>query len=201
MYCRLFNIVFCLVLGAHFFSGKAIGQTSHFINFLGMNVPRELVLSRTGEKLSLQGYSANLLSGDPIFVGALFTVKLEKDPSMLILNNLPAAMCYYFVRESVAAEFVKRAFTEELLINNPEWEKDPINARRLIELQTMLDREYQAGDCVVFEYSADDYLTMKINADEVKLWKNSRSLFNALLRTWVGPYPPSREFKEAILGK
>lgn len=177
----------------------ALGYT---IDFLGVDIPKQIELIQPPrEKLELQGYSIHLIDTEPFYVGALFTPKPEKKSEMLLLNDMSMAMIYYFVQENLTPEFVKTKFTEELLINNPDWDKNPVNKQRLMELQTLLDREYKVGDTLAFEYSAGDYLTVVVNGSIKGQWENGRSFYNAILRTWIGAYPPSREFKDAILGK
>lgn len=171
------------------------------VDFLGVYIPKELTLNNTRDKVKLQGYSANSVSGDPLYVGAFFSARIEKTPNMVLLSDIPMVMVCYFVQDDVSSEVLRKQFAEELLVNNPGWDNDPINKNRLIELQNNLQQTLNAGDIIMFEYASNDELTLKINNKVMKVWPNSRSLFNAILRTWIGPYPPTREFKEAILGK
>lgn len=174
----------------------AIGQ----VDFLGVLIPKQIQLNQARETVSLQGYSAKLINGEPFYVGAFFSSKPEKQPSMLLLSDSPMAMICYIVQDDVNPDIIRRIFTEEILVNNPGWESVTLNKSRLAELQSVFQNTYNAGDILGFEYSSSGELVFTINGRVLKSWPNGRTLFNALLRTWIGPYPPSREFKEAILG-
>jgi hypothetical protein len=174
----------------------AIGQ----VDFLGVLIPKQIQLNQARETVSLQGYAAKLINGEPFYVGAFFSSKPEKRPSMLLLSDSPMAMICYIVQDDVNPDIIRRIFTEEILVNNPGWESETLNKSRLVELQSVFQNTYNAGDILGFEYSSSGELVFTINGGVLKSWPNGRTLFNALLRTWIGPYPPSREFKEAILG-
>lgn len=187
----LISILFCWPLWSSANTG---------INFLGVIIPKELVLDGTKEKVVLQGYSANTVEGDPLYIGAFFSNIIEKNPKMILLKDSAMAMVFYFIQDDVSSPILKKIFVEELLVNSQGWEKDALNKGRLEELQQYLQYNLNSGDKVSFEYASNDELTLKVNDKVVKIWSNSRSLFNAVLRTWIGPYPPTREFKHAILG-
>lgn len=186
-------VVFCLLL-------SKVAVASGQIDFLGILIPRQMQLKQTQEKVNLQGYSANLVNGSPFYVGALFTSKPIKQPTMLLLSDLPMAMVCYIVQDDVTPDMMVKTFTEELLVNNPGWENEVLNKARLTELQALFQNIYNAGDVLAFEYSSNGEMLVSINGTVLKSWQNGRTLFNALLRTWIGPYPPTRDFKEAILG-
>lgn len=172
-----------------------------YLSFLGIKIPKEMVLKETQEKTSLQGYAANFVGENPLYIGAFFTSKIQKEASLLLLEDLSMAMVFFFLQDDVSAEKVVRIFTEELLLNNPGWDQEPLNKERLKELEEIFQQTVNSGDKITFEYTANDMLTVSINGKVMKSWKNSRSLFDALLKIWIGPYPPSRAFKENILGK
>lgn len=171
------------------------------LNFLGIKIPKEMTLDGTQEKTLLQGYAANFVGENPLYVGAFFTSKIQKEASLLLLEDLSMAMVFFFLQDDVSAEKVVRIFTEELLLNNPGWDQEPLNKDRLKELEAVFQQTINSGDKITFEYSSSDILTVSINGKVEKSWKNSRSLFNALLKIWIGSYPPNRAFKENILGK
>lgn len=178
---------------------KNFAATDH-VDFLGVLIPKQMVLKQSHDKVNLQGYSANLISGEPVYVGAFFTSKPEKKSSMLLLSDTPMAMVCYIIQDDLTAERFKMIFTEEMLVNNPGWDNETFNKNRLIEFQSIFTGTFNAGDIIAFEYASDGELTITVNGDIAKSWTNGRSLFNAILKTWIGPYPPTRNFKDAILG-
>lgn len=173
----------------------------HHLDFLGAEIPKVFILKKTNEKIVLQGYAANYQEENLLYVGALFSSKIEKESSVLLLSDLSMAMIFFFLEDDIPVEKIARMFSEEVSINTPALKNDPINVRRLQELQSVFQNPFQAGDKIVFEYTSNDELSVYLNDLLVVTWKNSRSFFNALLRMWIGAYPPSRGFKEGILGQ
>lgn len=193
-------INFCAAILLLIYSTFAIAESNH-LDFLGAKIPKQIILENTQEKTLLQGYAANFIGENPLYVGALFTSKTQKEAPMLLLEELSMVMVFFFLQDDVSSEKVARIFTEELLLNNPGWDHRSLNKDRLNELKEVFQQTMNAGDKITFEYASNGMLTVSINDKAVKNWKNSRSLFSALLKIWIGPYPPSRAFKENILGK
>ncbi len=170
------------------------------ISFMGVQIPKEIIFAKTHDKTFLQGFAVNNNEGYPLYVGALLTSEPEKLPAMLFLKDLSMTMIFFIVQEDVSSDTIVRIFTEELILNNPGWDKDKLNQIRLEELASLFKQAMNVGDKIEFQYSSEDNLSVFINGTFVKSWKNSRSLFNAILRIWIGPYPPSRDFKNNVLG-
>lgn len=166
-----------------------------FTQVLGVSLPYEL----QQDKLTLNGHAVATLWGTQAFVAALYTPQNEKRAEMLILNDQPLAMMYYFVRDDISAQMLSQALTEAILINNGGWENKKLDKTRLLELKEAIDRTYNAGDTLGFYYSPTQGVTMMVNGQAYKHWPHAKSFYNMLLRTWIGPYPPSRAFKKAIL--
>ncbi|MBS0286643.1 MAG: chalcone isomerase family protein [Proteobacteria bacterium] len=166
---------------------------------LGVSLPYELNIGTPQEKLTLNGHAVATLWGTQAFVGALYTPQNEKRAEMLILNDQPLLMMYYFVRDDISAQMLSQALTEAILINSGGWEDKKLDKARLLELKAAIDRSYNAGDTLGFYYSPTNGVTMIVNGKETKHWPHAKSFYNMLLRTWIGPYPPTRAFKRAIL--
>lgn len=193
-------INFCIAIVFSIYSTLVIAGSPD-VDFLGAKIPKEIILENTQEKTNLQGYAANFVGENPLYVGALFTSKMQKEASMLLLEDLSMAMVFFFLQDDISSEKIVRIFMEELLLNNPGWDDEPLNKERLKELEEIFQKTINSGDKISFEYASNDMLTVCVNGKPLKSWKNSRSLFGALLKIWIGPYPPSRAFKENILGK
>ncbi len=166
---------------------------------LGVALPKEVTLKQTQEKLNLNGHAVVTMWGQETYVGALYTPYIEKRVEMLILNDEPLAMMFYFVRDDITPHMLSKAFTEAILVNNGGWDNKKLDRTRIMELIGALKQNMNAGDVLAFYYSPKNGVLMVIN-DEIQYhWPHAKSFFNVLLRMWVGPYPPSRGFKRAIL--
>ncbi|MCS5710903.1 chalcone isomerase family protein [Candidatus Berkiella aquae] len=169
-----------------------------YIELLGVSLPNQMILENTKEKVILNGYAICSRWGKEIYVGALYTDAIEKRAEMLLLNDSPMAMVFFFVEDDISRSMLMDAFAEAIMINNVENDKNPID-KRLTELQEHLAETLNAGDTLAFQYSPQYGVTMLLNGKISYHWPYAKNFFNTLLRMWVGPYPISRNFKRAIL--
>ncbi|MGE3319808.1 MAG: chalcone isomerase family protein [Candidatus Berkiella sp.] len=170
-----------------------------YIELLGVSLPNQMILENTKEKVSLNGYAVCRRWGKQVYVGALYTNAIEKRPEMLLLNDKPMAMVFFFVEDDISHSMIMEAFTESIMINNDDAENKRVDKKRLIELQDNLGEMFNAGDILAFQYSPQYGTTMLVNGKVRYYWPYAKNFFNMLLRMWIGPYPVSRNFKRAIL--
>ncbi|MBN9289132.1 MAG: hypothetical protein BGO43_14460 [Gammaproteobacteria bacterium 39-13] len=171
----------------------------HFVETLGVSLPNQLNLAKTQESVYLNGHAVAQAWGQPAYVAALYTPYIEKRAEMLSVNDEPLAMVFYFIRDDVTADMLRKLFTESILVNNGGWDNQRLDRKRILELQNLLNRTFNAGDVLAFHYSPKNGVLMIVNSEVEHHWPHAKSFFNMLLRMWVGPYPPSRGFKRAIL--
>ena len=73
------------------------------------------------------------------------------------------------------------------------------NAGNLTAFTQQIKGRFSRGDHLIIE-ERDEGITCLLNGAELGEI-SSNELFDILLNVWVGPVPPSREFKESLLGK
>ncbi len=188
---KIIVLLFCLVTSQALIA-KNIKEV------LGVSLAYQITLPTSNEKLDLNGHAVVSNWGEQAYVAALYTIKNEKRAEMLLVNDQPMAMLYYFVHDDISAQMLITMLTESISVNNSDSENKQLVAR-IVELKQALNRNFNAGDTLAFYYSPNNGLSMMINSEMVQHWPHAKSFFNMLLRTWVGPYPPSRGFKRAIL--
>ena|GEM_PF-2722690 len=187
-------LLLCLLL----LNSSAFTKES-YIELLGVSLPNQMILENTKEKLHLNGYAVYKRWGKEVYVGALYTNANEKRPEMLLLNDDPMAMVFFFVEDDITHEMLMEAFTESIMINNGEAADKRVDKKRLQELKENLIDTLHAGDILAFQYSPQYGVTMLVNGKIHHHWPYAKNFFNMLLRMWVGPYPVSWNFKRAIL--
>jgi protein TonB len=170
-----------------------------YIDLLGVSLPNQMILENTKEKVILNGYAVCNRWGKQVYVGALYTNAIEKRAEMLLLNDNPMAMVFFFVEDDITHEMLMEAFTESIMINNDDAENKRVDKKRLLELKENLLDTLNAGDVLAFQYSPQYGVTMLVNGKIRHHWPLAKNFFNMLLRMWIGPYPISRNFKRAIL--
>lgn len=185
----------CLLALCH---SLAVAKES-YIELLGVSLPNQMILENTKEKVILNGYAVCKLWGKEVYVGALYTNAIEKRGEMLLLNDKPMAMVFFFVEDDITHDMLMEAFTESIMINNDDAEKRRLDKKRLKELQDNFSDTFNAGDILAFQYTPQYGVTMLVNGNARHHWPFAKNFFNMLLRMWVGPYPVSRNFKRAIL--
>jgi hypothetical protein len=166
---------------------------------LGSPLPNAISLENTPHKVLLNGYGVSYDGGEPLYVGALYTFKVEKKSQMLLLTDEPMAMIFYFVRDDISGQLFSQVFTESILLNNGGWNNIQFDKARILELQALLKQHLNAGDSLAFQYTAESDFILILNGKILHRWTHAKTLFNAVLRMWIGNYPPSRDFKRAIL--
>jgi hypothetical protein len=171
----------------------------NFTELLGVPIPMQMNLFQTKEEVLLNGDAVVSTWGQPVYVGALYVPHIEKRAEMLLINDAPMAMIFYIVRDDISAEMMNKLFTEGILINNGGWENQRLDKKRILELQKALDQPFNAGDIIAFHYSPKNGVLMLIDGELKYHWPYAKTFFNMLLRMWIGPYPPTRDFKRAIL--
>lgn len=193
---KAYQLIFALIITL--LSGIVGAQTS-YSNVLGIALPNKLTLAKTQEELLLSGFAVNTLWGDKIYVGALYIDHIEKRGQMLLLNDSPMAMVFYFVQDDITPQMLIKVFTEGILMNTGKVFTNTIDKDRIVELQNAFTQNLNAGDVLEFQYSPKNGVLMLLNGNIKREWPNAKIFFNMLLRMWIGPYPPTREFKKAIL--
>ena len=92
--------------------------------------------------------------------------------------------------------FWQTQWQNDLDINNPNASKELL--KQISTFTKLLKADLVTGDLVVFDYQASIGTHVFIN-DQLMQSTDSMALFNALLATWIGKLPPSRDFKKRIL--
>lgn len=170
-----------------------------YIELLGVSLPNQMILENTKEKVILNGYAVFNRWGKQVYVGALYTNVIEKRAEMLLLNDNPMAMVFFFVEDDITHQMLMESFTESIMINNDDLENKRVDMKRLLELKENLIDNLNAGDVLAFQYSPQYGVTMLVNGKIRHHWPYAKNFFNMLLRMWIGQYPVSRNFKRAIL--
>ncbi len=86
-----------------------------------------------------------------------------------------------------------------IAINNDGLQASPQLQQALMDFTRLLRRDLQTGDEIRIDYQPGGATRIQLNR-ELVMTENGPQLFDALLRTWVGKLPPSREFRQQILG-
>jgi len=153
-------------------------------------------LNLNAAELSINGLATyNNLSKD-YYVAALYLSQPESD-AQKILNSKQHKQMKLMV---TANRWSPRAWTKQwqdnIAINN-ELPHEALQ-EKLGSFTTILKGNLLAGDLILIDYESSLGTQIFINQQRV-LASSDMALFNALLATWIGDLPPSRNFKNRIL--
>lgn len=135
----------------------------------------------------------------PMYMASLYSEDSFPNTAVLYSNDGSKALKLVIMNEAVSYRRIKRTIKNDLAISLTTEEyidlQPEINA-----LLTALKGDYHLGTLVDISYdSLKDTTEIQLDS-QAKTTIEGKSMFNALLRSWVGQRPPSRAFKEALLG-
>ena len=86
-----------------------------------------------------------------------------------------------------------------IAINNDGLQASPQLQQALMDFTRLLRHDLQTGDEIRIDFQPGGATRIQLNR-ELAMAVDGPQLFDALLRTWIGKLPPSREFRQQILG-
>lgn len=154
------------------------------------------------EHLVLNGYAVYRIWASPGYKAALYVTQKSDNPKLILLTDAPTVMQFTFLQDDLSPEKMVQMFTEAMSVNNPNLDHNPYDLKRFKTFLSQFKQNLNAGDVLMLQYEPKDQtLIMLINNQEKIQWKQAKGFFNALLKMWIGEHPPTREFKQGILGQ
>lgn len=145
---------------------------------------------------SLNGVAVQTELGKDLFVAGLFTTKLTDDPRQLLLSSEKKRMEVRVLPNRLSSRRFKRMWIELLAINASPSELTT-HAQDMADFSNFLKFKLIAGDIFAIHRTVDS-VEVYLNGARIGMITNPK-FFDLLLRTWIGPVPPSTRFKEGIL--
>ena len=147
--------------------------------------------------LSLNGIAAFEQLRKEYYIGALYLGWPGHDAESIA--NMPGKkrMELHITADQWPPLRFSQMWNQAITINNPS---SFINAHALdiLAFSSILKSDLVAGDQITIELTAGNTTVVTLNGITALRTKNS-ALFNMLLNAWIGPRPPSTEFKRDIL--
>ena len=157
-----------------------------------------IIANANGAQLSLNGIANYRVLNHDYYIAALYLPEpLKSNGYKEIFTNQQSKQMKLLVNaQNWRPRFWQTQWQSDLDINNPNASKQLL--KELTTFTHLLKADLIAGDLVVFDFQAGVGTHVFIN-DQLMQSTNSMALFNALLSTWIGKLPPSRDFKKRIL--
>lgn len=131
------------------------------------------------------------------FIGALYLGWPGNDPATI--TNMPGRK--RMVLHITADRWPPLRFAQQwnqLILINSDSALLNANVMDVLAFTGIPKTDLVAGDRLVIELNPDSGTTVNLN-DTTVVRTSSPALFNLLLNTWIGPRPPSSEFKRDII--
>src|SRR5690606_12620931 len=132
-----------------------------------------------------------------VYVGSLYVERKSSDPQALMTADQHRVMQFDLLRD-VRGTRIANAFYEGMQLNVSQEEIRALEPQ-IAKLLTMFDQKLETGETAIVEY-IPEIGTRVVLAGEEKGVIPGKGLFDAILSIWIGDYPVSEAFKEAILG-
>ncbi len=147
--------------------------------------------------VDINGVAAYREFGNVIYLGGLSLNTRRDDPRAIFADQNAKTMEIRFV-DSMSDRRWVNGWMQGIAINNS---KDTVTgaAEELAAVLSTFRGGMHPGDSVTIHYEPDRGTSVSVNGTEL-IANRSRSLFNLFLSAWIGPVPPSTQFKQAILG-
>ncbi len=146
--------------------------------------------------LSLNGLATYNDLNKEYYVAALYLPQLESDEQKTLNLNQHKQMKLLVTANRWSPRAWSKQWQGNIAINNGLPSK--ILQKKLEKFTNILKGNLLAGDLMMVNYVPATGTKIFINQQPV-LVSSDMALFNALLATWVGNLPPSRDFKKRIL--
>ncbi|WP_078085186.1 TonB family protein [Microbulbifer mangrovi] len=133
------------------------------------------------------------------YIAAVYSERLSGDANALLDNNLPRSLQVRIIADRLSARRFRNQWMEGIAINNPGSVLTG-QAENMVTFANMFKGRLVAGDQLRIDYAADTGTT-SVSLNDIMLGMiEDREFFNTLLRAWIGPVPPSTDFRDDLMG-
>ncbi|MGI9295288.1 MAG: TonB family protein, partial [Pseudomonadales bacterium] len=149
--------------------------------------------------LSLNGLAVHSQLRAEIYMGAVYAEVGSSHEQMLLDSDQNKRMELRVLAKRWSARGFAEYWNQALIINNNEQDLKKF-AREIRQFTSAIRGKLIPGDKIVIDYHVNQHT--RLSVDGVQLMsvnKDPLQFFQLLLRCWVGPRPPSSEFKNDIL--
>ncbi len=148
-----------------------------------------------GIELPLAGLGLYEYLGEEIYLGALFGSLEGNGYASTTVRKLQMRI----LAENLSARRFNRLWLDAIALNSEREERNRLSTA-IMEFGGMLALDLRRGDRIDFDYlPAHNLIVFQLN-DVVYGEISGADFYQLLLQGWVGPTPPSAQFKEGLTG-
>ncbi|MBB3062322.1 TonB family protein [Microbulbifer rhizosphaerae] len=134
------------------------------------------------------------------YIAAVYSETLATSAGTLLDNNTPRRLEVRILADSLSARSFRNQWMEGIAINN-QGNILSGQAENMVTFANLFSGRLKKGDRLSVAFAADSGTT-SVALNGLPLGKvEDRAFFNTLLRAWIGPVPPSSDFREGLLAE
>lgn len=150
--------------------------------------------------LELNGAAAYSQLTREYYLGALYLPKRSDDINYILADTTAKRMQIVIRIPSWSPRRWSQIWQNNIAINNDDLSPSPQLQQALIDFTNFPRQDLQQGDELNIEYQPNGNSRVLLNGDVV-LELSGTEFFNYMVKTWIGKLPPTREFRQQILGQ
>lgn len=181
------NILLAALFAAFAFSANAA-------ELAGVTLPDTARVG--GQELALNGLGLREKGWFDVYVGALYLPETTDNAETAINMQGPSRMVMHFVRD-VPGDKIIDGWKDGFRNNNEQAVVDGLG-ERLEKFNSFFTGEIKDGQAVVLDYVPGEGTHVSIGGED-KGTIDGPEFARALRAVWLGPKPPSGDFKEGVL--
>ncbi|BBM00650.1 chalcone isomerase family protein [Microbulbifer sp. GL-2] len=156
--------------------------------------------------LAVSAQAAPLLNGlalekqfnKELYIAAIYSENLSSNSAGLLNSELPRRLEVRILADSLPARRFRNQWMEGIAINN-RGDTLSSQAENMVTFANLFKGRLLRGDQLAIDFAADTGITT-VFLNGITLGElNDPDFFNTLMRAWVGPVPPSTDFRDGLL--
>lgn len=135
-----------------------------------------------------------------LYLGGLYLPTVSDDPDYITSAATAKRMQIIVSVSSWSPRRWSQIWQNNIAINNDSFDADANTQQALMTFTSFPREDIKAGDEIVIDYQPNGNSRVLLNGDLV-LEVPGTAFFNYMVNTWIGKLPPTRDFRQRILGQ
>ncbi|WP_444903857.1 TonB family protein [Microbulbifer sp. CnH-101-E] len=146
----------------------------------------------------LNGLALEQQFNKELYIAAVYSESLSSDSAGLFTPETPRRLEVRVLAKSLPARRFRNQWMESIAINN-RGDTLSSQAEDMVTFANLFKGRLHRGDQLAIDFAADSGIT-SVSLNGITLGEIANpDFFNTLLRAWIGPVPPSTDFRDGLL--
>ncbi|GAB2880670.1 TonB family protein [Microbulbifer echini] len=146
----------------------------------------------------LNGLALEQQFNKELYIAAIYSENLSNDSAGLLNSDIPRRLEVRVLANSLPARRFRNQWMESIAINN-SGNTLSSQAETMVTFANLFKGRLHRGDQLAIDFAADTGITT-VSLNGITLGEIADpAFFNTLMRAWIGPVPPSTDFRDGLL--